>query len=79
MYADAASYSGDADAQQIESLCDDLSERVKTAHEEQVLLGQLVRANEQARPYRSRQYHILLGKAQERYQRLCELVVRYCL
>jgi hypothetical protein len=78
MHADAASYSGDADAQQVESLCDNLSERVETAREEQALLGQLVSTNEQTRPYRSRQYRVLLGKAQERYQRLRELVVRYC-
>ena len=79
MHADAASHSGDADTRQVENLCDDLSERVESAREEQVLLGQLVRANKQTRPYRSRQYRVLLGKAQERYQRLRDLVVRYCL
>ncbi len=79
MHADAAFHFGDADAQQVENLCDDLSERVETVREEQVLLGQLVRTNEQVRPYRSRQYRVLLGKAQERYQRLRDLVVRYCL
>lgn len=79
MHADAASYLGDADARQVERLCEDLSERVETAREEQVLLGQLVRTNETRRPYRSRQYRVLLTKAQERYQRLRDLVVRYCL
>ena len=78
MQANAASPPGDADLQQIDSLCDDLSDRADTARTEQVLLGQLIESTARTRPFRSRQYRALLQDCRERYRKLRELIARYC-
>ncbi len=73
-----ATLEGDTDQRQIETLCDDLNDRAETARNEQVLLGQLVEATAQTRPYRARQYREMLEQVRERYQRLRALIIRYC-
>jgi hypothetical protein len=73
-----AALEGDADQRQVETLCDDLAERAETAREEQVLLGQLAEVTERTRPYQSRQYRAMLEQVRMRYQRVRELIVRYC-
>ena len=78
MQADTGFPSGDADLFQIDRLCDDLSSRVETAREEQVLLGQLVTTTTQTRPYRARQYRVLLNEVSARYHTLVDLLHRYC-
>lgn len=78
MQADSGFSSGDADLFQIDRLCDDLSTRVETAREEQVLLGQLVTTTANTRPYRARQYRLLLNEVSTRYRRLVDLMLRYC-
>ena len=73
-----ATLEGDTDQRQVETLCDDLNDRAETARNEQVLLGQLVEATAPTRPYRSRQYRAMQDHVRERYQRLRELITRYC-
>ena len=78
MEAFSASPPSDADLEQIGVLCDNLSERVESAREEQALLAQLVATTARVRPFRSRQYRALLDGARERYRRLHNLLIRYC-
>jgi hypothetical protein len=78
MQADIASLNSDADQRQVETLCEDLNERAETAQQEQVLLEQLVDVTARTRPYRSRQYRMLLERVGTQYRRLRELIIRYC-
>ena len=78
MQANSGCSPAEADVQQIESLCDDLNDRVDTARQEQALLGQLVTSTERTRPFRSRQYRVILDRVQERYHRLYQLLLQYC-
>ena len=73
-----AALEGDADQRQVETLCDDLSERAATAEAERALLGQLVEVTARARPHRSRQYSMLRDQVTVQYRRLRELIIRYC-
>ena len=78
MQANTGCSPGEADYQQITSLCDDLSERIDTARQEQALLGQLVTATARTRPFRSRHYYAILDQVRARYRILHDLLLRYC-
>jgi hypothetical protein len=69
---------GAADRRQIETLCEDLNGRAETAKQEQALLGQLVDVTARTRPNRSRQYSAILQQVSTHYQRLRDLIIRYC-
>ncbi len=69
---------GSIDRNQVEVLCDELNARVETTCREQKLLEQLIAANAHTRPYRTRQYELLLREARARANRFLDLVVRYC-
>lgn len=73
-----AALNRDTDQRQVETLCEDLNERAETAQQEQILLGQLVDVTARTRPYRSRQYRMMLEQVGTHYRRLRELIVRYC-
>lgn len=76
--ADIALSAGDADLQQIDNLCDELSVRAETVRDEQALLGRLVDRTARTRPYMARQYEAMLHQVRERYRRLHELILRFC-
>ena len=78
MQANSGCPPGEGDSEQIESLCDNLSDRVDTARQEQALLGQLVMSTARTRPFRSRQYRAMLDRVQERYHKLYSLLIQYC-
>ncbi len=66
------------DQQQVSSLCDSLQARADTMRSEEQLLNDLVTQTATTRPYRSRQYALLLDEVRGRYERLRALVIRYC-
>ena len=66
------------DQQQVVTLCDTLESRVETMRTEQQLLADLVTRTARTRPYRSRQYALLLDEVRGRYQRARALVMRFC-
>ena len=78
MQADTGYSPGNADAQQVETLCDDLGERVETAKQEQVLLGELVKSTERTRPHRARQYRVMYEAARVRTRRLIDVFIAFC-
>jgi hypothetical protein len=66
------------DRRQVADLCDDLQARVETARTEEALLDNLVDATVRTHPYRSRQYRSFLATVQARYQKLRDVIGRYC-
>ncbi len=78
MQANTGYPSGMGDPGQIKTLCDELNSRVETVREEQALLEQLVAVNARTRPYRARQYRLLLDEAGARVRRFLDLIIRYC-
>ena len=66
------------DPGQIETLCDELNSRAEIVRKEQALLEQLVAVNAHSRPYRARQYRLLLDEAGARARRFLNLITRYC-
>ena len=63
---------------QSETLCDEIGSRAEIVRQEQVLLEQLVAVNAGRRPYRARQYRLLLDEAGARLHRFLDLITRYC-
>ena len=66
------------DRRQVADLCDDLQARVETARTEEALLEHLANATARTHPYRSRQYRSFLATVQARYQKLRDVIGRYC-
>ena len=66
------------DQEQVTSLCDSLAARADTMRSEEMLLADLVTRTATTRPYRSRQYALLLDEVRGRYERLRAVVLRFC-
>lgn len=68
----------EADRQQVATLCDALDARTASAQGEAALLTQLVRMTEDVRPTQSRHYQALLEASRLNYQRMRDVVSRFC-
>ena len=78
MQLDSADFSRNADAQQAQTLCDDLDVRAQTMEREQEILTQLVSTNELRRPYHATRYRIMLNDLHTRFTQLRSVIARYC-
>lgn len=66
------------DQQQVGSLCDDLARRMEIVQSEEVILTDLIGLTAPVRPYQASQYRRMLDDVRQRYQRLTELIRRFC-